>query len=159
MQLKEVFLVIIVVFMVLLIVATIATREIITPNESLKAAVYNNKIRISHYIICNIARVTGYEWQIIYDSAEIDDHRYCNIINIDPITELNLSYDFLTMNNSFVFYVDERMEYYSEELKENVITFSVTGWDILYPVKHSPFTGFFKSRRHILPSDCLEELK
>ena len=38
---------------------------------------------------------------------------------------------FTGYSNSFVFYVDERMEYYSEELKENVITFSVTGWDIL----------------------------
>lgn len=106
------------------------------------------------YILCTWARVTGFEWYV-ESGYEGSRNEYCNIVGPSPLTELDLKYDFLIEGNVYVFYVEERREYYSDVLGETVPEYLVSGWDILWPVRHGPLFERLKSPGYILQSDLL----
>ena len=105
------------------------------------------------YILCQRERVTGFDWRVVsgYDSRI--QNEYCNISGSNPLEELSLKYDFLIANNTYVFYVEERKEYYSEKMHEMVVEYVVSDWEILYPVRHGTIEGLLKSPNYILESD------
>jgi len=47
---------------------------------------------------------------------------------------------------------------YSEATQQDETEYVVTGWDILYPVKHSDFFVFdlFRTRRYITENDLIK---
>lgn len=147
-----------VVFIILICVLTLfiaaeAFIEFFPSQPTVKEAVGRGSLNGKQYILCEREKVTGYDWHILFDSEGVDSGKYCNIKNCDPFSELNLTYEFETGHNTFVFYIEERRKYYSEELREDTLDFEASGWDILYPVKREPIFGWFKSRKYILESD------
>jgi hypothetical protein len=99
-------------------------------------------------------RVTGYSWQIVMDETGNVKPIYCIITDVDPERELRLRYEFMTANNRFIFYPIERKEYYSEELRESIVEYVVSDWDILYPVKHGNTRDILPVSWHITKTDC-----
>ena len=149
---KRVVIVILICVLALLIAAE-AVIEFFPSQPTLKEAVGRGSLNGKRYILCERDKVTGFDWHILFDSEGADNGKYCNITNCDPFSELNLTYEFETGHNTFVFYVSERKEYSSEELREDTLDFEASGWDILYPVKREPILGCLKSRKYILESD------
>lgn len=107
------------------------------------------------YILCSPVRVTGFDWEIASTTNMGEKNVLCNINGPSPF-DLSLKYDFLFAPNTYVFYVDEMREYYSEEIGEQVVEYTVSGWDILYPVHHGTVLGCLKTSKYILQSDISE---
>jgi len=122
------------------------------PENILRVARKESELEEGSYILCQGARVTGYSWILIQDENGDEVRDFINIMGVDPIAELNLSYEFEMGHNTFIFYVDERIVSYSEFLGEDTIEYMVTGWDILYPVRRVPYT-LISPRRYILETD------
>lgn len=121
----------------------------------IKTAVKREDIK-GNYIICIYDQVSSFEWLVI-DSAEgIKKRGYCNIIGPDSWTKYSFPYEFSISDNLFIFYVEEKREYYSEETCEDMLEFVISDWDILYPVHHVNFWGWpklFKSPKYLFESD------
>jgi hypothetical protein len=100
-------------------------------------------------IWCKVEKVTGFDWWVVAG----DEGRYCNIVGADPIIEASLKYDFEIADNIYIFYIGGKREYFSKEINEEILEYTVTGWDILYPVKRDPLTDIYKSSKYILKSD------
>jgi len=130
-------------------------KNLHTPGNAIKAAVVESELYGQDYILCKRARVTGFDWILIKNEDGKKTHEYCNIIGPTPFRELKLEHEFVMANNTFVFYIEEKREYYSEELSVVVLEYVVTGWDVLYPVKHSDFFLFdlFGSKKYITEND------
>lgn len=123
----------------------------------LKTAITKKDIIKMKYILCKRIKTTGFDWVVIQDKEGNKVDEVCNIIGSDPFEELNLSYDFFMGDNTFIFYIEDRREYYSKELKQNCVEYHATGWDILYPIKHGRITGILESRWYITQNDTYEE--
>jgi hypothetical protein len=108
------------------------------------------------YILCKRERVTGFDWRIVGGNEYNETDRLCNIEGADPFGELNLKHDFVIAGNTYIFYITNRAEYYDNDLKETVAEYTVSGWDILYPVKHGTISGLFMSPKYILESDLIK---
>ena len=131
----------------------LTVREYCVPPEQIvKEAVKKSSVS-GEYILCQRARTTGFDWHVT-DAGEIgNDGEFCRIVGADPFLELPLHYDFAMADNTFVFYVESRREYYSEEMRQPIVEYTVSGWDILYPVRHEAVFGIGKSPKYILTSD------
>ena len=124
--------------------------ESVEPDEIHKEAVFCKNLKNESFIICKWVRITGFNFGLIKNEYGMSVREYVVVSGID--IESELSYEFLTAGNSFVFYVVEKREYFSEELGENCTEYIVSGWDVLYPVKHnSPLT---RVPKYILKNDC-----
>ena len=135
------------------LVLLLTVREYCVPQEQIvKEAVKKSSVS-GEYILCQRARTTGFDWHVT-DAGEIgNDGEYCSIVGADPFRELSFLYEFSVVDNTFVFYVENRREYYSEEMREQIVEYTVSGWDILYPVRHEAVFGIGKSPKYILTSD------
>lgn len=123
-----------------------------------RTAVFKDDIDVP-YILCKHERVTGFDWRIVDGNANNGTDIYCNINGADPFSELNLKYDFRIAGNTYVFYVTNRTEYYDKDLKETAVEYTVSGWDILYPVRHGTIFGLLMSHKYIVESDLVKESK
>ena len=124
----------------------------------LKTSVKKSQLIGKSYILCKEAWVTGFNWILIRNEYGIITDKYCNVIGANPFEEFAFRYEFRLAKNTFIFYVEEKNVYYSKELAQNVTEYLVTGWDILYPVKHDDyFYGFFNKNRFITEDDVLKE--
>ena len=130
-------------------------REHMVPaNQIVKEAVKKTSLS-GDYILCQRARTTGFDWHVT-DAGKIgNDGEFCRIVGADPFRELSFHYEFFMADNTFVFYVESRREYYSEEMRQQIVEYTVSGWDILYPVRHAPVLGIVKSPKYILISDLV----
>lgn len=120
----------------------------------IKTAIRREDIK-GNYIICEYAPVTDFEWFVTESAVGLRSWAHCNIIGPNP-WDYPLLYEFKTSGNLFVFYVEEQKEYYSEEALQDMLEYTVSGWDIIYPVSRSNYftTGsFLKSPKYILESD------
>ena len=140
--------------------ALIFMQNFYMPREILKTAVKENKLKSEKYILCQAAVVTGFDWVMIQDEYGKKTYEFCNIIGIvDPYIELNLRYEFFLGRNAFIFYIEEKKIYYSEEMREDILEYVATGWDILYPVKHGDFPNIISSNKYITSKDVNKNAK
>lgn len=145
------------------IIISILTTTIVVLNivenskgeSTLKTAIRHKDIRGSKYILCKSVLVTGYDWIAIEDENGKMTPTYCKITGANPQGDLKLNYEFMTADNTYVFYITEKKEYYSEELKENCVEYVVSGWDILYPIKREPLSGFLLPRKYFTLKDTV----
>ena len=120
-----------------------------TDERIIKVAVTAKDLQRGNYIVCKWVRMTGFNYVLERNEYYIRIKKHVIISGVD--LENELSYEFMTAGNSFVFYVVEKKEYYSEDLGD-CTEYIVDGWDVLYPVKHhSPITTI---PRYIVESDC-----
>jgi hypothetical protein len=130
-------------------------KRVITPfvridrNEIVKNAVRQSELKERDYIICRYVRTTGFNFMLLQDEYGKKRHEYIRVVDSTP--EGILSYDFLTIGNSFIFYVDEKNQYFDSFLHENVIEYTTAGWDVLYPIKRHHL--FNTSPSYVLSGD------
>ena len=117
-----------------------------------KKAVRKNELD-GTYILCERVQVTGFQWLVVSGSESGNQSEYCNISGANPFEEYKFTYDFLIAENTYVFYVEERKEYYSEVLGEMVVEYVASDWDILYPVRHGTLLERFQSPDYIIKGD------
>ncbi|MCL1917964.1 MAG: hypothetical protein FWG14_06565 [Peptococcaceae bacterium] len=139
----------------LLIGVTYFIQTIYTPETILKTAIKEKELSDRRYILCQRVRITGFDWELIKNEDGKKTNELCNVVGASPFSEYPFRHEFVIANNTYIFYVEEKNVVYSEEIKEDEIIYVVTGWDILYPVKHSEFFGFdlFKTKKYITPDD------
>jgi hypothetical protein len=127
-------------------------RYIRVPDYILKTAVTRSSLPDKDYIICQREMVTGFDWVVIADNNG-KKNEYCNIVGANPYDELDLNDSIILADNSYIFYVVEKRQHYSEKMQQDIIEYVVSGWDIQYPVKHgSPFDVFI-SPKYITQND------
>ena len=123
------------------------------PNKELiiKEAVNARSLRGERHIVCKWVRVTGFNYTLVKDEYGKRTQKYILVSGVN--LEQELTYEFLTAGNSFVFYVSEKREYLSDDFGE-CIEYIATDWDVLYPVRHdSPVTTIPK---YVMKSDFRE---
>jgi len=123
----------------------------ISNDEIVKKAVRRGCVRNLDYIVCRWSRVSGANFKLLYDENGNRSDTYILVTGIK--LEEKLSYEFLISKNRFVFYVDERIEYFDTEWGEYVIEYKVNSWDVLYPVKRDSDSLFGFKPKYILKSD------
>lgn len=127
------------------------------PNATiLRTAIKEKDLFGKQYILCKVERTTGFDWRVIKNEAGMRTIDLCNVIGSNPF-ELGLTYEFELADNTFIFYVEKKNTYYSDELAQEVIEYVATGWDILYPVKHDEYTNFFNISKFITVDDVEKE--
>lgn len=124
--------------------------NVYTPGNILRVARKESELAEGSYILCQPARVTGFSWLLIQNENGEEVQELINITGADPFIELNLSYEFRMGRNTFIFYIEERIDGFSEEMGLGTVEYVVTDWDILYPVKR---VTFFSPRRYIIETD------
>ena len=120
-----------------------------TPQNIIRTARKENELTEGSYILARLYRVTGFDWMLIQNENGESVIEHINITGANPFTELRLSYEFEMGHNTFIFYIEERIERYSLGFGD-VIEYVVTGWDILYPVRR---VNFISPRRYITEAD------
>lgn len=134
-------------------VAVLLTVASINAQPIIKTAVKKRNLpKNETFVICELVPVTGFDWKIISTNEINKKDTWCTIVGPTPL-DLNLEIDFLTSSNSYVFYVANVREYYSIEIDGTAIEYTVTGWDILYPVRRESMLTFLKTPKYILESD------
>lgn len=125
------------------------------PEAVLKIAVKESELSGKKYILCQIAKTTGFDWLLKKNENGEKTSEYCNIVGLNPFSELELKYEFQISRNIFVFYVKEKTTTFSQATMQDEIEYIVTGWDILYPVKHNdfPIIDLFNSKKFITEND------
>ena len=119
-----------------------------------KEAVFPWEIEDRPYVICQPVLTTGFEWFMTVDGEGEDDGGYCVITGANPTAELGLNYPFCVSKNNYIFYVEEKKEYCLEGDDGVYTEYIVSGWDILYPVRHESVLDLLPLSGHILQSDC-----
>lgn len=148
---------ILIVIFILIFAATLYCWYIAKPNNILKTAVFKNDIKGSNYILCKPTAVTGFTWFLIENEDRSVKKQYCNIIGIQPKDDLNLNTEFLMANNTYIFYVIDIKEYYSEQMGVYITDYVVSGWDILMTVRHGRTDSFFESKKYVTIKDTQSE--
>jgi len=127
-------------------------KNSVSSDEILKTAVREQELPDGEYILCKEARVTGFDWMVVHNGQGEKIQEFCKITGSNPFEEVPLSYEFSMAHNIFVFHVVEKKIFYSDEMKQDCVEYVVSGWDILYPVKHGGLSGFLKPNNHIIKS-------
>ena len=143
------------VIVILIVGASFFMKNFSEPKIIIKTAVKENALSDKNYILCKQAVTTGFNWIMVKNEDGQTTQTYCNIAGAQPFTDINLKHEFSLADNTFVFYVEEKNMVYSEATSQNELEYVVTGWDILYPVKHSELFVFdlFKTKKHIIEDD------
>lgn len=95
------------------------------------------------FIVCKYSPTTGSNWIVVNENG-LPTYKNCNIVG-DNIPFQNgglpLNYEFEQANNTFVFYVTEKKDGHQSDYNTD-IEYTVSGWDILYPVRRdNPFSS------------------
>lgn len=117
--------------------SSVGNPSIFSGNRLVRQAIRKDDLR-GEYIICKYRPVTGGYWMLEEETEDAHRYQYVIINGSDPSKEL--SHEFLTWDNQYCFYVVSKREVYSEDLWEETIEYTVSGWDIIYPVQHEPFS-------------------
>ncbi|MDO4788551.1 MAG: hypothetical protein Q4A19_05285 [Johnsonella sp.] len=144
----------IIVIFILVICIFNLLRRVFVLEPIIKTAIRREDIK-GKYIVCKSVRTTGFDWYVTEATEGLRSKAYCNIVGPIP-WDYSLPYEFEISSNLFVFYVDEQREYYSEEIREEMLEYMVSGWDIIYPVHRDGYSGIeflVKSPKYILESD------
>jgi len=120
------------------------------PDNILREARREYELTEERYILCRLYRVTGFDWLVIQNEKGEEAQEFINISGANPIAELMLSYEFEMGDNIFIFYIEGRIDGYSEEMNQNIVEYIATGWDILYPIRRP---AFISPRRYITRAD------
>lgn len=142
----------VIIFLIIAAAVFLYVRHIQGSVQIIRTAVFRDDIDVP-YILCRRERITGFDWRIVGGNEYNGTDGLCNINGADPFGELNLIHDFVIADNTYIFYITNRTEYYDKDLNETVVEYTVSGWDILYPVGHGTISGFFMSPKYILESD------
>ena len=142
---------------VILFATSFYMKNYYQPNLVLKTAVKETELTNTNYILCKRARTTGFDWLLIKNENGEKTDELCNINGPSPFDDYKLDYEFVMADNTFVFYVKEKQMKYSEAVSQDAIEFTVTGWDVLYPVKHSDMFDFSGERKYITENDLWKE--
>lgn len=135
-----------------ILLLVLAGRYVWMPDSVVKTAIKENELE-GIYILCVRERITGFDWRIVSENDLGAKNDLCNISGPSPFDDLDLKHDFVIADNTYIFHVVERNEVYSDELGEMITEYVVSGWDILYPVRHEVIFGLLKSPKYILESD------
>ena len=133
-------------------------RNIYTPETIIKTAIKKselNDLSVKKYILCKRAVTTGFDWLMIKDEDSKKTSTFCNIIGVNPFTDLNLNLGWV--DNTFIFYIEKKKMIYSEATKKDELEYVVTGWDILYPVKRDELFDLFNSKKYITSRDVITD--
>jgi hypothetical protein len=122
-------------FLMLMVLIGIALYKNPTILKPLKTAVKESELVGKNYILGEHVSVTGFDWYLIKDENGEEGKEYFNVIGPNPFEEFSLSYDFYVSGNIYIFYITKKRRYYSEKMREDMLEYIVTGWDILYPVR------------------------
>ena len=155
MKTKSLYVIIAIAIPVLMLVGvSIYMRNFYEPKDILRTAVKESELKNEKYILCQQKIVTGFHWLLIKNEDGEKVYEFINIVGPTP-GELKLRYEFEMAQNTFVFYVEEKRMVYSEATKQYEIEYVVTGWDVLYPVKHGDLLLFdlFGSKKYITKKD------
>jgi len=150
---KNKLIVFIIILFILILGVSFYMRNIYTPIAIIKTAVKESSLSGESYILCQRARTTGFDWRVIQNEYGDIVNELCNVIGSNPFAELLLRHEFVMAQNTFVFYVEEKTMKYSEVTNQEEIEYIVTGWDILYPVKHDVIFNFFSPKGYITKND------
>jgi hypothetical protein len=124
------------------VVVSIMSTSFYPQTESIyKKAVTQNEIESKKYILCKVARTTGYRWELVQNEYKETGSEYVLLKGPDPQQDPGFSPDFY--QNTFVFYITEKNTVFRAELEETCFEYTVNGWDILYPVDHGTFPNFY----------------
>jgi hypothetical protein len=147
-----------IVFILLFILEVNFMKNINVPKSEsiLKEAVKRKDIPNSDYILCQWARVTGFDWRMIRNEEGEKTKKYIKISGVNSFIEFNFKYEFIMSRNTFSLYIEEKKTYYSEEKGMEVTEYTVTGWDILYPIKRES-EEFFTTKRYIVEGDLAKK--
>ena len=132
-------------------------KRIYIPKTVLRTAIKESELVDKKYILCKEAVTTGFKWIMVKDEDGQQTQTYCNVVGAQPFVDFKLKHEFRLAYNTFVFYVEEIMMVYSEATKQEEPQYIVTGWDILYPVKHNSFIDLISSKRYITENDLWKD--
>ena len=129
------------------------------PMTIIKTAVTEDELSGKNYILAKRIATTGYDWEIIKDENGENTGELCNIVGANPLEEHRFTRKFLSADNTFVFFIEERRWSFRESLSEKHLEYVATDWTVLYPVKHSdvPELDFFSSRRYITKRNVMRD--
>ena len=147
-----------IIIFIVIIILTIVRARALDSQDSIKMAINISDIPPSEdYIIAKMTWVTGFDWELADEDHNLSKYKgiYCNIKGPTP-NDLILRYDFQISGNTYVFYVEERREFFDEEMNEPSLEYIVSGWDILYPVKHG-VGDLLRTSWHITSKDIYDE--
>ena len=129
------------------------------PRETIKTSVKYESLLDKKNILCITQRTTGFDWILIRDEYGNEDRQSIWITGVAvPQGDIGLTQDFILGWNTFVFYVEERRVVYCELLRESVIEYVVSGWDVLYPIRRdsaNPF-NWISSRKYMTEADLAQ---
>jgi hypothetical protein len=130
-------------------------RNIYHPKTIIRQAIKESELAEGGYILCKRERVTGFHFSVIKNEKGEKVQEYCNIIGPSPFNDFDFRHNFVMADNTYIFYVEAKNMVYSEVTKQEEIEYTVTGWDILYPVKHSDFViiDMFYPKKYIVEAD------
>jgi len=133
-------------------------RNIYEPEAIIKESVKENELTGKSHILCQRVRITGFDWILIKNENGKITREYCNVIGAKPFYELKLRHEFLMAGNTIIFYIEENKMSYTEVTNQDEIEYYVSGWDVLYPVKHSELLilDLYKSKKYITKDDLWE---
>ena len=122
----------------------------ISESEIVKKTVTIKDIKKREYIICRGVSITGYNYSLVRDeNGKMQHNKFCLVSGTIP--ENVLSYDYYSLN-TYVCYVTDKKQYYSDIVGEELTEYIVDGWDVLYPSKRD--TGLFNfAPGYVLKSD------
>jgi len=121
-----------------------------TPENIIREALKENALTERRYILCQLHRVTGFDWVLVQDENGEEVYDFIYITGANPIAEHKLSYEFEMGRNTYIFYVEEKNEGHLDYLGLETTEYIVSGWDILYPVRR---VTFISPRRYITLAD------
>lgn len=119
-----------------------------------KTAIMDTNIERA-YIVCRETRTTGFDWELVKDENG-NKSDYAQYVKLDGLDRLNIPTG-LDFSNRYIFYIDKK--YIStNSTGDNCLTYSVTDWDIIYPVKRGGYkpavsSMLFESCRYINNND------
>jgi len=127
-------------------------QNINEPNVIIREAIKKKDISDINYVLCQRARVTGFDWLVIQNEKGENSKEPCNIVGPNPFEDFDFEHEFIMAQNTFVFYIEEKNTHYSEEMGMDVIEYTAVGWDILYPIKRELF-DLLASKKYIVEND------
>jgi hypothetical protein len=134
--------------------ASFFMKNIYTPETILKTAVKKselNDLSDNKYILCKKTATTGFDWIMVEDENGKKTYTFCNIFVANPVVDLNLNLGWV--ENTFIFYIEEKKMVYSEATKQEEIEYIATEWDILYPIKRDELFDLFNPKKYLTSRD------
>ena len=122
----------------------------IPESEIVKNTVTPKDLKGKEYIICRSVSITGYNYSLVRDeNGKLHNNSLCLVTGTIPENALGYEYHSL---NTYVCYVADKKQYYSDIVGEEITEYIADGWDVLYPSKRE--TGVFNfAPGYVLKSD------